>query len=102
MNTIQKGSVRTIVFREKDTWYAVALEFNIVESSDDAYVAQNNLLEAIQGYVESQAKIKGSRVSPLNQKADEEYEKLWKKLIESKKPIKSPYDEIRYYGVVNI
>jgi predicted RNase H-like HicB family nuclease len=102
MNTVQKGSVRCIVFKEKDTWYAVALEFNIVESSDDPAVAQNNLQEAIQGYVESQRKIKGSRVSPLNQKSDKEYEELWKNLISNKKmPIKSPY-KVKYFGVAKI
>ena len=100
MNTTQKGSVRCIVFKDGDTWYAVALEFNIVESSDDPIVAQNNLQDAIQGYVESQRKIKGSRVAPLNQKSEKEYEDLWS-ILTSKKPIKSPY-EVKYFGVAKI
>lgn len=103
MNTVQKGSVRCIVFKEGNTWYAVGLEFNIIESSDDAVVAQNNLQEAIQGYVESQRKIKGSRVSPLNQKPMKEYEDLWNKLQTSKnkKFVKSPY-QVKYFGVATI
>lgn len=100
MNTTQKGAVRCIVFKDSDTWYAVALEFNLVESSDDPMVAQNNLDEAIRGYIESQRKIKGSRVSPLNQKVDQEYEVLWGKLI-SNKPIPSPY-QVRSFGFTRI
>jgi hypothetical protein len=100
MNTAQKGTVRCIVFKDGDSWYGVALEFNIVESADDADVVMFNLQNAIQGYVESQRKIKGSRVSPLNQKADEEYEQMWHNL-HAPKPIPSPY-EIKYYGVTNI
>ena len=99
MNTIQKGAVRCIVFRDGDSWYGVALEFNIVESGDDADIVRFNLDEAIVGYVESQKKIKGNRVSPLNQKADKEYEDMWKN-ITSPKPLKSPY-QIKYYGVTN-
>ncbi len=34
-NTLNKGSIRYIVFKEDDTWYGVALEFNIVESGDN-------------------------------------------------------------------
>ena len=32
-NTLQKGSVRYIVFKENDVWYAAGLEFNVVESA---------------------------------------------------------------------
>ncbi|MDO8522196.1 MAG: hypothetical protein Q7S08_02830 [bacterium] len=100
MNTANKGKVRTIIFKEGDTWYGVALEFNIVESGDDAEVVNFNLQEAIQGYVESQKKIKGSRVSPLNQKSDVEYEKLWDNL-HSSKPIPSPL-KVKYYGFTKV
>lgn len=104
INTPKNGSVRCIVFKDGATWYAVALEFNIIESSDDATVAQVNLQEAIHGYVESQKKIKGSRFMPLNQKPEKEYEDLWNILNpkeKTNKPIKSPY-EIKYFGVANI
>lgn len=96
MNTLQKGSVRYIVFRDGNTWYAAALEFNIVESGDDPKIAMFNLFEAIQGYVESCRKIKGSRVSPLNQKVDPEYERFWIAL-KNKTKIPSPY-QIYTYG----
>lgn len=97
MNTPQKGKFRHIVFREGKTWYAIALEFNIVESSDDPKLAFMNLLQAVGGYVASCNKIKGARVSPLNQKADPEYEKLWA-ILNSPKSIKSPF-EVNMFGV---
>lgn len=90
MNTPQKGKFRHIVFKDGDTWYAVALEFNIVESSDDPKVAFMNLMDAVSGYVEAYNKLKGARMAPLNQKADSEYEKLWS-IITSPKPKKSPF-----------
>src|SRR3989344_1794891 len=89
-NTAQRGSVRYIVFKEKRTWYAVALEFNIVESGEDPQIAMFNLFEAITGYVEAFRKIKGARPYALNQKPDQEYEDMWNKLT-ADKPIKSPY-----------
>lgn len=100
INTVKKGSVRCIVFQEGDTWYGVALEFNIIESGDDADVVRFNLDEAIQGYVESQKKIKGNRVAPLNQKTDAEYEDLWNKL-NSGSSIPSPYN-VKYFGVTRV
>lgn len=90
MNTPQKGKFRHIVFKDGDTWYAVALEFNIVESSHDPKLAYFNLLQAVGGYIESLKKVKGARFSPLNQKADGEYEKLWN-ILNSPKQVKSPY-----------
>jgi predicted RNase H-like HicB family nuclease len=100
MNTPTKGQVRCIIFREGDTWYGVALEFNIVESGDSFDVVNFNLQEAIQGYVASQRKTKGSRVSPLNQKPDKEYENLWGKLA-ANKPIPSPI-QVKYYGFTRV
>ena len=82
-NTLQKGSVRYIVFKEEDTWYAVALEFNIVEAGDDPREALLLLLEAIKGYVASAQKIK-ARPAMLNQAPDQEYEELWEKINEEK------------------
>jgi predicted RNase H-like HicB family nuclease len=105
MNTTDKGQVRTIVFKEGDTWYGVAMEFNIVVDGDDKEVVHFNLQEAIKGYVESLRKIKGTRpesVSPaLNQLADQEYETLWDSL-QSKKPVPSPVEQVAYYGVAFI
>ena len=100
MNTTQKGAVRCIVFKDGDTWYGVALEFNIVESADDADVVRFNLDEAIQGYVESQKKLKGTRVSPLNQKPIKEYADLWKNLV-ANRPIPSPY-KVKSFGFTKV
>lgn len=82
-NTLKKGSVRYIIFKEEDTWYGVALEFNIVEEGDNPVEVMASLFGAIQGYVETARKLK-MRPMPLNQKADEEYENLWDKLEEGK------------------
>jgi len=100
MNTLEKGQVRYIVFREKDTWYAAGLEFNIVESGDDPRIALLNLFDALQGYVESCRKVRGVRLAPLNQKPDVEYDKLWK-IATSSKNVKSPY-QINTFGVVRV
>jgi hypothetical protein len=100
MNTPQKGSVRYIVFKDGDTWYAVGLEFNIVESGDDPRIALMNLFDAMQGYVESCKKIKGYRMAPLNQKADPEYEKLWA-TVNAQKRVKSPF-QINTFGVTRV
>ncbi|MEK7148113.1 MAG: hypothetical protein AAB758_02345 [Patescibacteria group bacterium] len=99
-NTAQKGSVRYIVFKEKKTWYAVALEFNIIESGEDPQLVLFRLFEAIKGYVASFKKVKGARPYTLNQKSEDEYEKLWIKL-RYKKPIRSPYT-VHTFGERNL
>jgi hypothetical protein len=96
MNTPTKGTVRTIIFKDKNTWVGVALDFNIVETGDDPREVFLMLDEAIRGYIISAKKIKGSRYPFLNQRSDDEYENLWNNLSASK-PIKSPY-EIYSFG----
>ena len=81
-NTLQKGSVRILVFKEGADWYATALEFNIVESGSTPQEAWLLLLEAVRGYVESAKKIK-ARPSILNQSVDAEYEEKWREALES-------------------
>ncbi len=104
MNTLKSGRVRCIVFKEEDTWYGIALEFNIIVEGDDRDVVQFNLQEAIRGYVESlkKASKKGFRAdaesAALNQASEKEYEDMWYNL-QSNKPIISPIQEIGYYGV---
>jgi hypothetical protein len=100
MNTLQKGKVRYIVFKDQNTWYAAGLEFNIVEAGEDARIALLNLFDAIQGFVEACRKIKGSRLAPLNQKTDPEYEKLWK-IATAPRKVRSPF-EISTYGVQTV
>ncbi len=97
MNTPTKGKFRYIVFQDGDAWYAVALEFNIVESNDDPKLAFMSLLQAVSGYVQSAKKIGGSRFESLNQETDPEYEDMWSNL-HTAKPVKSPY-KINMYGV---
>ncbi len=83
-NTVKSGRVRHIIFKDGDTWYGVALEFNIVEEGDSAKEVFNSLFEAIQGYVETACKLK-MRPMPLNQKPDREYQALWDKIEKAEK-----------------
>lgn len=83
-NTLNKGSIRCIIFKEDDTWYGVGLEFNLVEQGEDPLEVMASLYQAIQGYVETARKYK-MRLFALNQKPDEEYEKLWNNLESGKK-----------------
>ena len=83
-NTLQRGSVRILVFRERGVWYATALEFNIVETGDTAREAMLLLFEAVQGYLESARKVK-ARPHILNQPVDREYEEMWHGSIEAKR-----------------
>src|SRR3989338_2016922 len=98
-NTMQKGSVRNIIFKEDNVWYAVALEFSIVIEGDSPEVASFNLQEAIVGYLESlrNSMVGGLRTDAIfNQMPDPEYETLWQALEENK-PIPSPY-QIHSFG----
>ena len=86
-NTLQKGSVRTIIFQENNEWFGVALEFNIVEHGNDAREVMIMLDEAIRGYLTSARKA-SLRPHVLNQVADLEYQSLWDKL-QARKVIRS-------------
>lgn len=76
----KNNSVRYIVFKEADTWYAAGLELNIVESGDDPDEALFLLFEAIRGCVNSAKKIKAPQL--LRQKTDPEYEKMWTDILD--------------------
>lgn len=91
-NTLQKGEIRFIIFKEEDTWYGVALEFNIVEQGENPQDVLLRTLQAAEGYLESAKKIK-ARPHILNQDVDPEWESLWRKL-EEKKGV--PYDIYSY------
>ncbi len=102
-NTPTSGSVRVIIYKDtkENQWYGVALEFNLVVSGDTAEEVQFELSEAIRGYVEALRNIKGLKdFSPLNQKVDTKYEKLWE-LLEENKKIPSPY-EVNLHGIQRI
>jgi len=95
-NTFEKGSARFIIFKEDDTWYGVALEFNIVEEGDNPEEVMASLFQAAQGYVETARKLK-LRPMPLNQKPAQEYENLWNDLQERKaKKIAKPKKVFSY------
>lgn len=100
MNTTKKGQVRCLVFKEEDTWYGVALEFNIVVQGDDNDVVYAELQDAIRGYIESQKKIGGTRFHALNQRSDDEYESIWSKAV-ANKPVPSPI-QLKYYGYTRV
>lgn len=76
-NTLSIGQIRTMIFKQGDTWFGVALELNIVETGTDRQEVMFNLDEAVRGYVEAAGKFKtGAKF--LNQSIAPEYEKLWK------------------------
>jgi len=74
-NSLTKGSVRYLVFKEDGVWYAVGLEFNIVEAGESPEAVLMSLFEAMNGYVISARKAKIKNV--LNQEPAPEYEKMW-------------------------
>lgn len=96
-NTLQKGSVRYIIFKENNIWYAAGLEFNIVEFGDTPQEAILLLFEALSGYIESAKKIK-ARPNILNQTADFEYEKMWHNSQENKEQISNIFSS----GILNM
>ena len=98
-NTLQKGSFRRIIFKEGDTWYAVALEFNLVVSAVDPRVAMFELFEAVDGYLDS-VKKSNSRPFALNQVTEKEYENMWTDLNEGKL-VASPFT-VFDFGVTTI
>lgn len=97
-NTLQKGNVRFIIFRERDAWYGTCLEFNIVETGDTPQEAMLLLFEAVEGYLESARKTK-ARPHILNQSPDREYKEMWNALEERKK---TPAKEVFSFGNFNI
>jgi hypothetical protein len=78
-NTYTRAAVRCIVFREKGTWYGVALEFNVVVDGDSPQVVFDELDKAVKSYF-STAKKHKLDVSVLNQVSDVEYLKMWNAL----------------------
>jgi len=96
-NTLQKGSVRYIIFKEDDTWYGVALEFNVIVDGDNPVEVMASLFEAIEGYVETVRKMK-MRPHPLNQIPGKEYQDMWRKLEESREEEKPIPQNIYTFG----
>lgn len=98
-NSVQKGEVRVVSFKKGKLWYAVALEFNIVETGSNFSEVMNGLQEAIEGYVEAVKKA-NIRPFPLNQIPMKEYENVWS-VGQNKKAIRntpSPF----YFGTLNL
>lgn len=88
-NTLQKGSVRYLVFKDNDVFFGAALEFNLIVEATTQIEALVLLNEATQGYLESARKIK-LRPHVLNQNPDPEYEKMWQEYQERK--LKEKYE----------
>ncbi len=111
MNTVKKGHYRWIIYRDGQDWLGVALEFNIIVSGSDPQVVQAELHEAALGYIESAKNLKGFRDAQvnkiLNQKPEEEYEKLWSSATSQnikQEKITSPFSREDVYsaGVSNL
>lgn len=75
-NTLQRGNVRYLVFKDGGLFFGVALEFNLIVEGTDPTETLLLLNEAVAGYLESARKIK-ARPMILNQNPDPEYEKMW-------------------------
>ncbi|HEY4510157.1 MAG TPA: hypothetical protein VJC15_04225 [Candidatus Paceibacterota bacterium] len=90
-NTLQKGSVRYLIFKDGDTFFGVALEFNIVVEGAHPTEAFFFLDEAVRGYIEAARKVK-LRPHILNQKPDPTYEKMWQEYQDRK--VKEKYERI--------
>lgn len=110
MNTVKSGKYRWMIFKERDSWIGVALEFNIVVTGDDPRVVEIELQEAVLGYLESTKKLKGFRSGQvnavLNQEADEEYETKWVKATQNSaapgKGVISPFSGIYKAGISSL
>lgn len=95
-NTIEKGMFRYIVYKQGATWYAVALEFNLVVSGKNSTDAISELFSATSGYVKA-VKKSNSRPFALNQKIDKEYLDLWNLATKTQsKSVKSPYTIVNF------
>ena len=108
MNTPQRGRFRWMIFKDRESWVGVALEFNIVITGDDPRVVETELHEAVTGYLESAKKLKGFRSQQvntlLNQNADKEYESKWAVARKAmQKDIPSPFSSNIYKaGISNL
>lgn len=84
-NTLNKGQVRFILFKEDATWYGVALELNIVVNAESKFEASLELDSAVTSYINT-ARFSKVRHSVLNQEPSKEYSQLWKDLEAGKEP----------------
>ena len=90
-NTLKKGSVRFLIFRDGGTYFGVALEFNVMVEASSPQEAFIFLNEAANGYLEAARKVK-VRPNILNQKTDPEYEKMWDEYQDRK--LKEKYENM--------
>ena len=90
-NTLKNGSVRFLIFRDGESYFGVALEFNVIVEASSPQEAFIFLNEAASGYLEAARKLK---LQPLvlNQKTDPEYEKMWREYQDRK--LKEKYEKI--------
>lgn len=82
-NTANKGAVRYVIFNDGDSWYGVALEFNLVVDAETPQGVYFDLLSSVRSYIDT-VKNGHIRNSVLNQNTSSEYSKLWKDLQDGK------------------
>ena len=83
--------MRFLIFRDGESYFGVALEFNVIveaASPEEAFLFLN---EASFGYLEAARKVK-LRPRVLNQKTDPEYEKMWQEYQGRK--LKEKYEQV--------
>lgn len=91
-NTFSQGSIRVLIYKEKDqdVWYATALEFNLTIDGNDKSTVFLEIQQAIHEYVASAKEI--GDVALLNQEPDPELLALWDMGISAQTvPVTSPY-----------
>lgn len=96
-NTLQKGKVRWVIYRENKQWYGYCLEFGVSVFGDTPGDVHRELSSACKGFVDSlrNANKKGEMSksdveSLLNQKAPALYEQLWARVESKRRSVKSP------------
>lgn len=100
-NTLKKGSVRIISYKDKkdETFYATALEFNLTVDAQSKEEALLELKEAVLDYVKIANDLNDPSI--LNQNPDVELEKMWEDLINNRKAKASPYYKPLEATIVN-
>lgn len=76
-NTKSEGSIRLLVWKEREGWYSACLEFGIVdEPRQDRELAWYSIMSAVKEYLEAVAK-EGLSDSNLNRSVDPDIELKW-------------------------
>ncbi len=100
-----------MIFKDNDTWFGVALEFNLVVEGEDPHLVELELQDAVIGYLESVKKLEHGFHAQhtegiLNQEPDPDYEAMWRKGYQGHadltQSVRSPLSDIYKIGIANL